>query len=101
MFIVVGEANRRKKRSAAPEPSANTISGSMLVVKCPFPDCKPPLPLGAKDPEEERPSPFLWWNDESTWSEVNKTKVATGSGSKMPQAGDNVTIPLGVCTMCS
>ena len=60
------------------------------VYRCYFKDCIPPVP---EAPPNGRPDDVLYWGEAEAWADVSDGWGGnTGSGSLVPENGDNVMI---------
>ncbi|CAF2125989.1 unnamed protein product [Rotaria magnacalcarata] len=79
-------------------PSTNTIptdvSIELNVVKCRHPNCQPPAHPGLELPATQRPTPALYWSNDSDWSFA--TEGYGGSNEVKPVDNTNIYIPRGV-----
>ncbi|XP_054766411.2 fibrocystin-L-like [Lytechinus pictus] len=68
-------------------------SVNLDVYRCYYKDCIPPVPEAPPAPPDGRPNSTLYWSDAAAWEDVTEGWGGnTGSGSSVPENGDNVMI---------
>lgn len=68
------------------------------VYRCYYKDCIPPVPSVPPPPPAGRPEGVLYWGEAAAWEDVTDGWGGnTGSGSNVPQNGDDVMIFPGEC----